>query len=194
MTENIASEWQSAFMQTVQKYENAISLKEAAMDERLGDWTTELTAVVVATCNSVGWQASAIGHKLGMLPVSQFEYLGLDVMAFADGEKRWRYPVAVFELENRMDDDRIAYSLWKVMCVRADLRVVFCYRRSSEAGSALIRFLRDEVVHAMDLAARAKLEGETLVVIGSRDDSATFPYGFFKWWKLDTNTGTFRLN
>lgn len=194
MTDCIAEDWQAAFMQTVQRYENAISLKDAAMDERLGDWTTELTSVVVATCNSVGWQASAIGHKLGMLPVSQYEYLGLDAMAFADGEKRWRYPVAVFELENKMDDDRIAYSLWKVMCVRADLRVVFCYRRSSDDGSALIRFLRDEVVHAMDLAARAKLEGETLVVIGSRDDSATFPYGFFKWWKLDTNIGTFRLN
>ena len=41
--------------------------------------------------------------------------------------------------------------------------------------------------------ADADLSGETLVVVGSRDESATFPYGFFKWWKLDTNTGTFRL-
>jgi len=49
MTDRIAEDWQAAFMQTVRRYENAISLKEAAMDERLGDWTTELTAVVVAT-------------------------------------------------------------------------------------------------------------------------------------------------
>ena len=44
MAESTASEWQAAFMQTVQKYDNAIALKDAAMDERLGDWTKELTA------------------------------------------------------------------------------------------------------------------------------------------------------
>jgi hypothetical protein len=37
------------------------------------------------------------------------------------------------------------------------------------------------------------LSGQTLVVIGIRDDAETFPYGFFKWWALETNTGTFKL-
>jgi hypothetical protein len=46
----------------------------------------------------------------------------------------------------------------------------------------------------MELENRVKLEGKTLVVVGSRNDSATFPYGFFKWWSLDINTGTFKLN
>lgn len=32
------------------------------------------------------------------------------------------------ELENSRDSERIAYSLWKVLCVRAELRIVFCYR------------------------------------------------------------------
>ncbi len=115
-------------------------------------------------------------------------------MAFSDGTKQWRYPVAVFELENSKDNNRIAYSLWKVLCVRADLRVVFCYRRSSDEESALVRFLRDEVIHAMELENRLKLEGQTIVIVGSRDDSGTFPYGFFKWWTVDINTGTFQLN
>jgi hypothetical protein len=35
------------------------------------------------------------------------------------------------------------------------------------------------------------LEGETLVVVGSRNDSATFPFGFFQTWKLNSNTGRF---
>ena len=97
------------------------------------------------------------------------------------------------ELENSKDDNRIAYSLWKVLCVRADLRIVFCYRRSADESSTLIRFLRTEVIQAMALMNRMNLEGETLVVVGSRDDSGTFPYRFFKWWQLDTNTGTFSL-
>jgi hypothetical protein len=53
--------------------------------------------------------------------------------------------------------------------------------------------LRDEVVQAMDVKQRAELDGSTVVVVGSRNDSATFPYGFFKWWELDTNTGSFRV-
>jgi len=191
---NEDGDWQAVFMQTLQSHENSSSLWEAAIHERLGDWTRELTSVVVATCEAMGWKASAKGHKQNMLPVSNSEYLTLDVMAFADSEERWRYPVAVFELENGMSDDRIAYSLWKVLCLRADLRVVFCYRRNSDEASGLVKFLRDEVIQAMDITGRMKLEGKTLVVVGSRNDSASFPYGFFKWWSLDLNTGKFILN
>lgn len=194
ITQSVDKQWQAAFLKTVQQHENALPLKEAALQERLGDWTKELTSVVVATCEAMGWQASAKDHRLDMLPIPRSEYLALDVMAFARGEKRWRFPAAIFELENSKNDDQIAYSLWKTICVKADLRVVFCYRRNSDEGSDLVRFLRDEVVHAMDLEKRIKLEGKTIVVVGSRNDSATFPYGFFKWWSLDINTGTFKLN
>ena len=127
------------------------------------------------------WRASAKGHPLDLLPIAHSEYLGLDVIAFAAGQTRWRFPVALVELENSRDDDRIAYSLWKVLCVRADLRIVFCYRRGAEQASALIHFLCAEVMKAMSLETRISLEGETLVVIGSRDESATFPYSFFTW-------------
>lgn len=193
MTQTLAEKWQSAFLKIIQQHEYSPFLKEAALQERLSDWTKALTSVVIETSKSMGWQASAKGHYLQMLPVSRSEYLALDVVAFPDGKKRWRFPVAVLELENSKDDDRIAYSLWKVMCVRADLRIVFCYRRGADEGSRLISFLRDEVIHAMGLINRINLEGETLLVVGSRDSSATFPYGFFKWWHLDTNTGTFSL-
>jgi hypothetical protein len=97
----------------------------------------------------------------------------------------------VFELENSRTDDRIAYSLWKVICVSAELRAVFCYRRSPAQGAPLVRLLQDEVVRAMPLADRTKLSGETLMVAGSRDESDLFPYGFFRWWRLDANIGGF---
>lgn len=193
MPDDLVRLWYEAFTKTVLRPEHAEPLRAAAVNERLVAWTEELTQVVVGTCEALGWQASAKGHQLELLPEARSEYLALDVMAFAAGEKRWRFPVAVVELENSQKDDRVAYSLWKALCVRADLRAVFCYRRDAEKGPALVRFLRDEVVHAMTLAGRVSLEGETIVVVGCRDESAFFPYGFFKWWHLDSSSGTFSL-
>ena len=187
------NKWQVQFWEVVKKIENANALKEAALNERLGDWTKILTGVVVETCESMGWRASAKGHKLSFLPVLRSEYLSMDVMAFAGGNERWQFPIAVAELENSQDMDHVAYSLWKILCVRADLRMLFCYRRNSEDRPQLVRFLGKEVINAMDLPVRTLLQGETLVIVGSRADSGTFPYGFFKWWRLESNTGRFRL-
>ena len=140
----------------------------------------------------VGWEASAKGHVATLLPVPRSEYLALDVVAFESaGASRWRFPVAVFELENSADDDFVAYSLWKVLCVRAKLRVVFCYRRDAEGGNALVRHLSEQVARAMELQDRAALTGDTLLVVGSRSEANTFPYGFFKNWLFDTNVGKF---
>lgn len=189
----VDEQWQSAFYETVNRHEIAEPLRDASIQEDYRAWTTALTAVVVATCETVGWRASAKGHRAELLPVSRGEYLGMDAMAFAGGEGRWRFPTAVFELENSATDDVVAYSLWKVLSVRADLRMVFCYRPSPQDGPALIRLLKNDVVKAMGIAGRVALGGETLVVVGRRDNAATFPHGFFKWWKLDTNTGVFHV-
>ena len=68
---------------------------------------------------------------------------------------------------------------------------MFCYRKNGEEIPALLRHLREEVIEAMGLAGRVKLDGETLLVVGSRSESETFPFGYFGWWLLDTNTGRF---
>lgn len=188
---DLVDQWRHAFFETVRQHKNARLLQEASQEGRLGEWTTTLTGVVVSTCQTVGWQASARGHQLDLLPVPRHEYLSQDVMAFAGGEKRWRFPVAVMELENRQEEDYIAYSLWKVLCVRADLRLVFCYRLSLTEVSALVQFLQNDVIASMGLSRRVALSGQTLVVVGSRDEADTFPYGFFKWWELEKNTGRF---
>jgi hypothetical protein len=140
----------------------------------------------------MGWTAAALAHQADLLPVPRSEYLALDVMAFARGsDSRWRFPVAVMELENRQELDFIAYSLWKLLCVQAELRVLFCYRRQPEEGRLLVQTLASEVVGAMSIEQRTRLDGETLVVVGSRGEVETFPYGFFKWWRLEKNTGRF---
>jgi hypothetical protein len=189
----LSAQWQACFWTIVQRRENAEPLRDAALHGRLGDWTQSLTGVVVATCEAMGWQASARWHPLDLLPLSRSEYLALDVMAFSPSAHPWRFPVAVFELENSRNDDRIAYSLWKVLCVRAELRAVFCYRRSPAQGAPLVRFLQDEVVKAVPLADRIRMGGETLIVVGSREESDLFPYGFFRRWRLDVNIGAFEV-
>src|SRR5690242_4244516 len=142
-TLTMVDRWKAAFLEIVQQHEHALPLKEAALEGRLGAWTKELTAIAVSTCRAIGWQASARGHALELLPVTGSEYLGMDVTAFPEGKKRWRFPSAVIELENSQSDDRVAYSLWKVLSVRANLRIVFCYRRSAAKSSALVRALQE---------------------------------------------------
>lgn len=191
MVDDLVARFRETFFAVVQADELAGELKQAASAVNLGAWTRALTEAAIRTCAGLGLMASAKGHKLELLPIHRSEYLALDVMAFAEGEKRWRFPVAVMELENSAREDQIAYSLWKVLSVRADLRIVFCYRRNGEDVPALLRHLREEVVEAMGLAGRVKLEGATLLVVGSRSESGTFPFGYFGWWLLDTNTGRF---
>jgi len=201
------------FFQIIQRYENAQTLRDAALGGRLGDWTQALTGVVVDVCAELGWQTAARWNRADVLPVARSEYLALDAMAFNVGQDaidsthlpskqggagelvaglpHWPFPVAVFELENSRDDDKVAYSLWKLLCVRARLRVLFCYRRDVEAGSALVRHLEKAVVGSLPIQERVSLTGETLLIIGSRAEESTFPYGFFKDWILDKNTGHF---
>jgi hypothetical protein len=192
VTAGLSGKWFGRFVETVQRHEASERLREAAIRSQLGRWTEALTAVVCATCSTLGWEASAKGHVSKLLPVPRSEYLVLDVVAFeAFGDRRWRFPVAAFELENSKADDRVAYSLWKVLCIRAQLRVVFCYRHDADEGNALVRHLSEQVAQAMELQDRAALTGDTLLVVGSRSEATTFPYGFFKSWLFDTNIGKF---
>ncbi len=179
-------------MDSVKGHEASTLLRDAAIQGRLQKWTEALTAVVIASCEAHGWKGAARGHRSTLLPVARQEYLSLDVVAFdLMGERRWRSPHAVFELENSQDDDRVAYSLWKVLCVRSKLRVVFCYRRDREQGGRLVRHLSNSVLSEMAIGERTGLGGETLLVTGCRNEAETFPYGFFKEWVLDLNTGRF---
>lgn len=197
--------WRDAFTTVLIRREVAEPLKEAALAQRLRDWTTLLTGVVVESCRSVGWVAAAKGFALECLPQVGQEYLGLDVMAFQDScsdppaapdgtvpfQAPWRFPVAVFELENSRSDARVAYSLWKTLCVRAPLRAVFAYRPDWESGVQLVQHLGSEVVRAMSIDERSAVGGDTLIVLGSRGEGETFPHGYFKTWRLNTNTGRF---
>jgi len=193
---DLAIRWRDCFLEIIQEPSRAARLKDAAISEALMDWTAQLTASVVRSCESLGWCAAAKGHTSSRLPQAGQEYLALDVMAFpGNGEAelpaRWPLPLAAFELENSVKDERVAYSLWKVLCVKADLRVVFAYRPDWEKARQIVAMLEGEVVGSLTISQRDTLGGQTVLVLGSRGEGETFPWGYFKFWKLDANLGRF---
>jgi hypothetical protein len=188
----LSTKWTSQFFATLGDDRLvADALRDASVGSDLGRWTTTLTTVVVRSFERLGWATAGRGHRCTVLPIRRHEYLSQDVMALPSSESRWPFPIAVCELENSVDADMVAYSLWKVLCVRCGLRIVFCYRPDSADGPPFVAGLGSSVVGGMPIAERAAVSGETLVIVGSRNDAATFPYGFFQVWKLNTNTGRF---
>jgi hypothetical protein len=197
MSADLFGAWQASFLQLVQEPDTAAPLKEASLTEQLREWTACLTAVVVRSCAALGWRAAGKGHLLDLLPQAGQEYLGIDVMAFPGGDgaagqgPRWPMPLAAFELENHPRDDRVAYALWKVLCLRVPLRVVFAYRADWERSRQLVSNLGTDVVGGLRPEQRAALGGQTVLVVGNRGEGETFPWGYFKFWLLDANVGRF---
>ena len=192
MSDALAPVWYGTFMDIVQHHESSALLRDAAIRGQLGKWTTALTGVVCSTCEAMGWKAAAKGSRSTLLPEARQEYLALDVVAFEPaGDRRWRFPIAAIELENSREDDRVAYSLWKVLCTRAELRIVFCYRKDSAEATTLVRHLSEQVAQSMGIQERTRIGGEVMLIVGSMSESATFPYGFFKEWRFDMNLGRF---
>lgn len=190
---DITAAWTAAFSDVLQPQEVAEPLRKAATTGNLGEWTRLLTDAVVASCKQLGWPAAAKRHRLDLLPQPQQEYLGIDVMAFppaaGEGGPAWPFPLAVFELENQRG--RAVYSLWKVICVRAELRVVFAYRNDWQQVQELVRSLKREVIDGYSIEQRQTLDDRTLLITGSRGEGETFPYGYFKIWRLNPNIGAF---
>jgi hypothetical protein len=199
----LAEAWRGAFFGVLEEAPLRDDLREAALSMRLAAWTDLLTGAVIESCGRLGLAAAGKGEgrRLDLLPQARNEYLGLDVVALAarsgkggpiEGPGRpWLWPAAVFELENSRDDDRVAYSLWKVLCVRAPLRVVFAYRPDWEQAAALPGKLAESVVGSLDPEERRRIGGEVLVVMGSRDAGATFPWGYFRFWRLEWGISSF---
>ena len=173
----------------------AEALRDVADGQRLAEWTAHLTGVVVRACKALGWPTAAKGHKLEFLPQPGEEYLGIDVMAFPtqvpqmQASPKWPMPMAVFELENV--PGRVAYSLWKVLCVRADLRVVFGYRSDWDQVRAMVRELEEDVIRGFPTEQWSSLGDQIVLVTGSRGEGGTFPHGYFKLWRLNVAKGRF---
>ena len=194
MSGNLARDWWSALLDLLQTERQVTQeLRQAALERDLAAWTASLSEAVVIAFSKLGMPAAARGLQSTELPVRRSEYLGMDVTAFprTTSPLNWVFPQAVCELENSPRDVMVAYSLWKVLCVRCALRVVFCYRREAPEVVAIPRMLASSVLSSMQIEERSQLEGDTLLIVGTRAEASTFPYSFFRVWKLNPNTGNF---
>lgn len=182
--------WRDAFVEQIREPTMMDALKHAALAEDMLSWTSHLTTAVVRSCRSLGWEAAGKANKCARLPKEGQEYLAIDVMAFPAGPvPLWPSPLAVFELENQYQ--RVAYSLWKVLCIRAPLRVVIAYRRDWDLSRELVANLTEDVIGGIGLDQLATLDGQTVLMIGNRGEGETFPHGYFKYWMLNPNLGRF---
>lgn len=68
---------------------------------------------------------------------------------------------------------------------------MFFYRKDAAKGNTLVRHLSEQVAQAMGIQERTRIGGETMLIVGSKDEYGTFPYGFFKDWHYDMNLGRF---
>ena len=192
MQATLFKSWRDAFLDVIQEPLFAAPLKTASLAEDLQSWTTHLTSAVVTSCHHLDWNAAAKGHLLHNHPKPGKEYLNIDVMAFpATSTGRWRLPIAAFELENNRSDDRVGYSLWKLLCLRANLRVVFAFRRDWSDSRQSVESVCSDVIGSLTVADRMLITGETVLIVGNRGDGESFPWGFFKAWMLDVNLGRF---
>jgi hypothetical protein len=180
-----------AFDNSMRRGASMESLKAAAVDGRLSDWTVALTACVEDACRGMEWIACAKGHAGKALPEGRNEYLTLDLTAFDARRNGWRLPEAAFELENSRSQRRIAYCFWKLLAVNVPLRVLFCYRKDFSECAGFLAGLRGELLQSLSHRELASIAGETLLCIGSRGDPEAFPAGFFRWWRMNPNTTTF---
>ena len=193
MRGELFTSWHAAFVEVIRASSIGDPLREASQKAKLRAWTASLTAAVVQSCERMQWKAAGLKHKLDLLPQEGQEYLSLDVMGF-DPESmngRWPMPTAVFELENNKKDDRVAYSLWKVLCVKAPLRVVFAFRPDWDAGKRSVAAIGKDVINSLSAQQLHDLRGDTAIIFGNRGESADFPDGFFKCYLLDRELGRF---
>jgi len=107
-----------------------------------------------------------------------WEYLKIDAFFISNSDyerlnkktkKGWDpfvLPQTVIELENSNDKNKISYCLWKILCIRAPLRVLICYQNGTIKVSRLRKHL-EGVIRQGRLMKGA--EGDLLVIIG--DDS-----------------------
>lgn len=180
--DEISHRWHRAFRVAVRDAGLAPQLQAAADGARLRPWTELLTAAVVHACGDLGWDCAAKRAGRGPLPVSRDEYLGIDVLAFEPGNG-WRGPISAFELENSPNDETVAYALWKVGMIRAELGCLVCYRRQQEGIGPMIGRLQDTVLK------RLRPDGEVLVIVGTRAAAETFPDGYFRAFRWRPGAG-----
>jgi hypothetical protein len=119
------------------------------------------------------------------------EYLNIDGLfidndAYAlvpDGHDPLVLPSVAVELENSYSQDKIAYCLWKIMCIRTPIKVLICYQNNAEDVTRLKDHLKNVILKG-NLIKGA--EADVIVIIGDEsisDENIEWKdyYSVFEW-------------
>ncbi len=160
--------WINSFVKSLIKLEDESDVKT----------DTEWTGFMGKVINEVGKETNcyvAMLNKVSEEDEYSGEYLNIDAFFIDNREyenwntEDWDPPVlpsAVVELENAYDNEKITYCLWKVLCIRAPVRVLICYQGRTDAIEKLRKHLEGVIWQGSLMKGT---EGDLLVIIG--DDS-----------------------
>jgi len=154
-------------------------------------WTKHVIGTVV---QSVGDELKCYVVRQGKKKVEESgEYLHIDSLFLDNSIKpilhnqKSKYddprilPEAAIEHENSPDLDKISYCLWKLLCVRAKLRVLICYQSNSKSIEKNLRPHLEEVVSKGELMKGE--EGDLLVIVGD-DKHDDYAQPFDKYYRV----------
>ena len=118
------------------------------------------------------------------------EYMDIDAFfidnrdydLLSDDEDPLILPSAIVELENSYDNDKIAYCLWKLACIRSPIRVLICYQKGKEAIASLVRHLEDVIWQGSLLKGDSS---DLLLIVGDGTKGEGYEWGdyfsIFEW-------------
>lgn len=119
------------------------------------------------------------------------EYLNIDGLFFdnndyndsiPEGHDPRVLPSAAIELENNYSQDKIAYCLWKLMCIRTPIRILICYQSNAENLTRLKNHLENVMLKG-NLTKDNK--ADVIVIIGDESVADEKPwkdyYSVFEW-------------
>jgi len=178
-------EWVEAFIKSLSELENLARANDKNIYSSDPRWTEFMVKGIMKESMSKKLDCR-VACRDNSDNKNSYEYLNIDAMFFDEFAYDYRtsgyreteteydprvLPAAVIEHENKgygaesKVKDKIAHCLWKLLCIRSDLRVLICYHEDIDG---LRKFL-ENTVNAGKLAKR--LTGELFVIIGdcSRD-------------------------
>jgi hypothetical protein len=146
----------------------------------------------------MGKVLDVVGQKMNCIVIrsrqksTQKEYLDMFAFYFnksdydlpvgmSDYEDPFSLPRAVVELENSFDINKITYCAWKILCVRAPIRVLICYQKGKDKILSSAKYLEDVIWQRGLLKGDS---GDLLVIIGNnkKGDSEWGDYfSIFEW-------------
>ena len=172
--------WLNYFLQTCRYLED----QSKCEGEQWTEFLRKVVDVVGDKINCIAIRSRQKSNLKKYLDIFAFYFEKSDYdlqIGMSDHEDPFALPSAVVELENSLDINKIAYCLWKILCVRAPIRVLICYQKNMDKKLSLAKHL-ENIIWQRSLMRDDK--GDLLVIIGNdkKGESSWEDYlSVFEW-------------